>query len=142
MSRKAVLPFICCQMEVRKTENKKAASNAKRDPLCENRRFPLSRKPTVSCLLRLRPNPRRTQNCVPGRRINPAATRFFKSLDDGLLIAAPSFVLSLFSLHHHTHDQQNTGPFEALELLSRSFFVRHLVFASLRPTHQNPPEVF
>ena len=39
----------------------KAASNAKRDPLCENRRFPLSRKPTVSCLLRLRPNPRRTR---------------------------------------------------------------------------------
>ena len=118
------------------------ASNAFVYTNAPNHPFPPKRKWVILCLLRLRPNPRRTQNCVPGRRINPAATRFFKSLDDGLLIAAPSFVLSPFSLHHHTHDQQNIGPFEALELLSRSFFVRHLVFASLRPTHQNPPEVF
>ena len=47
-------------------KTKKAASNAKRYPLCENCQFPLSRKPTVSCLLRLRPNPHRTQKLCSG----------------------------------------------------------------------------
>ena len=41
---------------------KKAASNAKRYPLCENRRIPFTRNPPVSCLLGRCPNPRRTQN--------------------------------------------------------------------------------
>ena len=45
---------------------KKAASNAKRYPLCEICQFPLSRKPTVSCLLRLCPNPRRTHKLCSG----------------------------------------------------------------------------
>lgn len=43
-------------------ENKKLASNAKRYPLCENRRIPFTRNPPVSCLLGRCPNPRRTQN--------------------------------------------------------------------------------
>ena len=42
--------------------NKKLASNAKRYPLCENRRIPFTRNPPVSCLLGRCPNPRRTQN--------------------------------------------------------------------------------
>ena len=42
--------------------NKKPASNAKRYPLCENRRIPFTRNPPVSCLLGRCPNPRRTQN--------------------------------------------------------------------------------
>ena len=60
--------------------NKKLASNAKRYPLCENKRIPFTRSPPVSCLLGRCPNPRRTQNCVLKRRINPSATRFCKSL--------------------------------------------------------------
>ena len=35
-------------------------------PTLRNCQFPLSRKPTVSCLLRLRPNPRRTQKLCSG----------------------------------------------------------------------------
>ena len=45
---------------------KKAASNAKRYPLCENRRIPFTRNPPVSCLLGRCPNPRRTQNWCSG----------------------------------------------------------------------------
>ena len=41
---------------------KKAASNAKRYPLCENRRIPFTLNPPVSCLLGRCPNPRRTQS--------------------------------------------------------------------------------
>ena len=44
--------------------NKKLASNAKRYPLCENKRIPFTRNPSVSCLLGRCPNPRRTQFCV------------------------------------------------------------------------------
>lgn len=69
--------------------NKKLASNAKRYPLCKNRRIPFTRNPPVSCLLGRCPNPRRTQNCVLKRRINPSATRFCKSLMGGHLNAAP-----------------------------------------------------
>ena len=47
-------------------ENKKLASNAKRYPLCENRRIPFTRNPPVSCLLGRCPNPRRTQNLCSG----------------------------------------------------------------------------
>lgn len=47
-------------------ENKKLASNAKRYPLCENRRIPFTRNPPVSCLLGRCPNPRRTQNWCSG----------------------------------------------------------------------------
>ena len=42
------------------------ASNAKRYPLCENRRIPFTRNPPVSCLLGRCPNPRRTQNLCSG----------------------------------------------------------------------------
>ena len=42
--------------------NKKLASNAKRYPLCENKRIPFTRSPPVSCLLGRCPNPRRTQS--------------------------------------------------------------------------------
>ena len=45
---------------------KKAASNAKRYPLCENRRIPFTRSPPVSCLLGRCPNPRRTQKLCSG----------------------------------------------------------------------------
>lgn len=45
---------------------KKAASNAKRYPLCENKRIPFTRSPPVSCLLGRCPNPRRTQNLCSG----------------------------------------------------------------------------
>ena len=45
---------------------KKAASNAKRYPLCENRRIPSTRDPPVSCLLGRCPNPRRTQKLCSG----------------------------------------------------------------------------
>lgn len=45
-----------------RTGGKKAASNAKRYPLCENRRIPFTRSPPVSCLLGRCPNPRRTQS--------------------------------------------------------------------------------
>ena len=45
---------------------KKAASNAKRYPLCENKRIPFTRNPPVSCLLGRCPNPRRTQNLCSG----------------------------------------------------------------------------
>ena len=45
---------------------KKAASNAKRYPLCENCGFPLVRNPSVSCLLWLCPNPRRTHKLCSG----------------------------------------------------------------------------
>lgn len=47
-------------------ENKKLASNAKRYPLCENRRIPFTRNPSVSCLLGRCPNPRRTQVLCSG----------------------------------------------------------------------------
>ena len=47
-------------------ENKKLASNAKRYPLCENRRIPFTRNPPVSCLLGRCPNPRRTQKLCSG----------------------------------------------------------------------------
>ena len=46
--------------------SKKAASNAKRYPLCENRRIPFTRNLPVSCLLGHCPNPRRTQNVCSG----------------------------------------------------------------------------
>ena len=49
-----------------RTGGKKAASNAKRYPLCENRRIPFTRNPPVSCLLGRCPNPRRTQNWCSG----------------------------------------------------------------------------
>ena len=39
-----------------------AKENAKRYPLCENRRIPFTRNPPVSCLLGRCPNPRRTKN--------------------------------------------------------------------------------
>ena len=42
-------------------KRKKPESNAKRYPLCENRRIPFTRNPPVSCLLGRCPNPRRTQ---------------------------------------------------------------------------------
>ncbi len=45
---------------------KKAASNAKRYPLCENRRIPFTRNPPVSCLLGRCPNPLRTQKLCSG----------------------------------------------------------------------------
>ena len=47
-------------------ENKKLASNAKRYPLCENRRIPFTRNPPVSCLLGRCPNPLRTQKLCSG----------------------------------------------------------------------------
>lgn len=47
-------------------ENKKLASNAKRYPLCENKRIPFTRSPPVSCLLGRCPNPRRTQVLCSG----------------------------------------------------------------------------
>lgn len=46
--------------------SKKAASNAKQYPLCENRRIPFTRNPPVSCLLGRCPNPRRTQKLCSG----------------------------------------------------------------------------
>ena len=46
--------------------NKKLASNAKRYPLCKNRRIPFTRSPPVSCLLGRCPNPRRTQVLCSG----------------------------------------------------------------------------
>ena len=49
-----------------RTGGKKAASNAKRYPLCENRRIPFTRSPPVSCLLGRCPNPRRTQKLCSG----------------------------------------------------------------------------
>ena len=49
-----------------RTGGKKAASNAKRYPLCENRRIPSTRAPPVSCLLGRCPNPRRTQKLCSG----------------------------------------------------------------------------
>lgn len=78
--------------------NKKLASNAKRYPLCENRRIPFTRSPPVSCLLGRCPNPRRTQNCVLERWINPSAARFFKSLVGGHLSAAPPLFPVVHSL--------------------------------------------
>ena len=42
------------------------ASNAKRYPLCENRRIPFTRNPPVSCLLGRCPNPLRTQKLCSG----------------------------------------------------------------------------
>ena len=82
--------------------DKKAASNAKRYPLCENRRIPFTRNPPVSCLLGCCPNPRRTQNCVLERWINPSAARFFKSLMAGnstlLPLFFPSFICFLLRL--------------------------------------------
>ena len=42
------------------------ASNAKRYPLCENKRIPFTRSPPVSCLLGRCPNPRRTQKLCSG----------------------------------------------------------------------------
>ena len=47
-------------------ENKKLASNAKRYPLCENKRIPFTRNPPVSCLLGRCPNPLRTQKLCSG----------------------------------------------------------------------------
>ena len=49
-----------------RTGGKKAASNAKRYPLCENKRIPFTRNPPVSCLLGRCPNPRRTQVLCSG----------------------------------------------------------------------------
>ena len=49
-----------------RTGGKKAASNAKRYPLCENRRIPFTRSPPVSCLLGRCPNPLRTQKLCSG----------------------------------------------------------------------------
>ena len=49
-----------------RTGGKKAASNAKRYPLCENKRIPFTRNPPVSCLLGRCPNPRRTQKLCSG----------------------------------------------------------------------------
>ena len=49
-----------------RTGGKKAASNAKRYPLCENRQIPFTRNPPVSCLLGRCPNPRRTQVLCSG----------------------------------------------------------------------------
>ena len=57
---------------------KKAASNAKRYPLCENCQFPLLRKQTVSCLLRLRPNPRRTQKLCSGTQDKSCSHAIFQ----------------------------------------------------------------
>ena len=74
------------------------ASNAKRYPLCKNRRSPFTRNLPVSCLLGRCPNPRRTQNCVLERRINPAAARFCKSLVGGQLSAAPPLFPVVHSL--------------------------------------------
>ena len=49
-----------------RTGGKKAASNAKRYPLCENRRIPFTRSPPVSCLLGRCPKPLRTQKLCSG----------------------------------------------------------------------------
>ena len=48
-----------------RTENG-LASRAKRYPLCENKRIPFTRNPSVSCLLGRCPNPRRTQKLCSG----------------------------------------------------------------------------
>lgn len=78
--------------------NKKLASNAKRYPLCENKRIPFTRSPPVSCLLGRCPNPRRTKNFCSERWINPSAARFFKSLVGGQLSAAPPLFPVVHSL--------------------------------------------
>ena len=62
---------------------KKAASNAKRYPLCENRRIPFTRNPPVSCLLGRCPNPRRTQICVLERWIRPRGLRILRLTASG-----------------------------------------------------------
>lgn len=78
--------------------NKKLASNAKRYPLCENRRIPFTRSPPVSCLLGRCPNPRRTQKLCSGTMDKSIGCAIFKSLVGGQLSAAPPLFPVVHSL--------------------------------------------
>lgn len=79
--------------------NKKLASNAKRYPLCENKRIPFTRSPPVShACWGAAPIPAEHKNCVLERWINPSAARFFKSLVGGQLSAAPPLFPVVHSL--------------------------------------------
>ena len=64
-----------------RNESKKPASNAKRYPLCENRRIPFTRNPPVSCLLGRCPNPRRTQKLCSGTQDKSCGYAIFQIAD-------------------------------------------------------------
>ena len=81
-----------------RTGGKKAASNAKRYPLCENRRIPFTRNPPVSCLLGRCPNPLRTQKLCSGTMDKSIGCAIFKSLVGGQLSAAPPLFPVVHSL--------------------------------------------
>ena len=77
---------------------KKAASNAKRYPLCENRRIPFTRDPPVSCLLGRCPNPRRTQNLCSRTMDKSIGYAIFQIAYGGQLNAAPPLFHGVHSL--------------------------------------------
>lgn len=117
--------------------NKKLASNAKRYPLCENRRIPFTRNPPVSCLLGCCPNPRRTQNCVLERWINPSAARFFKSLVGGQLSAALPLFPVVHSLPPAPYPTPEYGRYWPWPSAALSF--PHGLFGSRRRPLSSPP---
>lgn len=67
-------------------------------PTLRNCQFPLSRKPTVSCLLRLRPNPRRTQKLCSGTQDKSCGYAIFQIAGCRQLNAAPPLSLSAHSV--------------------------------------------
>lgn len=117
--------------------NKKLASNAKRYPLCENRRIPFTRNPPVSCLLGRCPNPRRTKTSVLKRWINPSAARFCKSLVGGKLSAAPPLFPVVHSLPPAPYPTPEYGRYWPWPSAALSF--PHGLFGSRRRPLSSPP---
>ena len=62
---------------------KKAASKAKRYPLCENRRIPFTRNPPVSCCWGAAPIPTEHKICVLERWIRPRGLRILRLAASG-----------------------------------------------------------
>ena len=115
---------------------KKAASNAKRHPLCENKRIPFTRNPPVSCLLGRCPNPRRTQKLCSGTMDKSIGCAIFQIAYGGQLNAAPP----LFSVVHllppapcpvPEYGRCWLWPSAVLSFSHGLFGTRHILFLSL-----------
>ena len=115
---------------------KKAASNAKRYPLCENRQIPFTRNPPVSCLLGRCPNPRRTQNLCSGTMDKSIGYAIFQIAYGGQLNAAPPLFPVVHLLPPAPCPVPEYGrcwpwPSAVLSFSHGLFGTRHILFLSL-----------
>ena len=113
------------------------ASNAKRYPLCENRRIPFTRNPPVSCLLGRCPNPLRTQKLCSGTMDKSIGCAICKSLVGGQLSAAPPLFPVVHSLPPAPCPAPEYGRYWPWPSAALSF--PHGLFGSRRRPLSSPP---